>query len=389
MFDRFSERNKKILSAARLAAVRLQHDYIGSEHILLAILESEDSTARGLLERMGVDIAAMHADFERGLTPGPKPVEAGQLPFTPRSKRVLEEAAEEAICHGHNWMGSEHLLIGLLAVDTPAAKALAAAGVDIDLARAEMLVALTRREIEGHRPLRLLLISNSTMHGGGYLEHCGDEIRDFLGDGARNVAFVPYALADHDAYEAKAQAAFGALGHFLRSVHHERSPRRALANADAVFVGGGNTFRLLNALAETGLLRAIRQSVHAGMSYIGSSAGTNVATLSIKTTNDMPIVEPPSFRALRLVPFQINPHYLDPDPGSRHMGETREERIVQFHEENDTPVLGLREGCMLRVENHTIELRGTTGARLFQKDRAPEEFTPVCDLSFLLKSTAR
>ena len=234
----------------------------------------------------------------------------------------------------------------------------------------------------------LLLISNSTMHGGTYLSHCAAEIRDFLGAGTKRVAFVPYALADHDGYEAAAKSAFAALGFALASVHHATSPCDAVRDADAVFVGGGNTFRLLDTLYRTELLQAIRARVGAGMRYIGSSAGTNVATLSIKTTNDMPIVMPPSFEALRLVPFQINPHYLDPDPDSKHMGETREERLMQFHEENDTPVLGIREGCMLRVEDDRMELRGTTGARLFRRGRPREEFTPVCDLSFLLGTPA-
>ena len=235
------------------------------------------------------------------------------------------------------------------------------------------------------RARRLLLISNSTMHGGGYLEHCTAEIRDFLGSRKR-VLFVPYALANHDEYTAKARTAFQAMGHDLISAHEAPRDVDALDLADAVFVGGGNTFRLLTALYRTGLLAAIQKRAFAGMPYIGSSAGTNVATLSIRTTNDMPIVMPPSFTALELVPFQINPHYLDPVPGSTHMGETREERLRQFHEEHATPVLGLREGCMLRVEGDRMTLRGTTRARLFRRATAAEEFTPPCDLSFLLQS---
>lgn len=230
---------------------------------------------------------------------------------------------------------------------------------------------------------KLLLISNSTMHGGGYLAHCADEIRQFLGAPSR-VAFVPYALADHDGYEAKARSAFESLGSTLTSLHRQRDPCAALADADAVFVGGGNTFRLLDALYRTGLLQAIRRRVRDGMRYLGSSAGTNVAAPTIKTTNDMPIVAPPSFDALALVPFQINPHYLDPDPASTHMGETREERLRQFHEENDTPVLALREGCMLRVDGRALALRGSTAARLFRAGRPPAEFAPPSDLSFLL-----
>ena len=231
--------------------------------------------------------------------------------------------------------------------------------------------------------VRLLLISNSTMHGGGYLEHCAAEIADFLGP-AKRVLFVPYALDDHDAYAAKARPSLDAMGHELRSAHTYDDPDQALDDADAVFIGGGNTFRLLAQLERTGLLEAIRQRALAGMPYMGSSAGTNVATKSIRTTNDMPIVQPRSFDALQLVPFQINPHFLDPDPDSEHMGETREERVLQFHEEHDTPVLGLREGCMLRADDARLTLRGTTSARLMRRDAAPEEFEPPCDLSFLL-----
>ncbi|MEZ5966953.1 MAG: dipeptidase PepE [Planctomycetota bacterium] len=230
----------------------------------------------------------------------------------------------------------------------------------------------------------MLLISNSTMHGGGYLEHCAAEIADFLGANRQRVLFVPYALADHAGYAAKAREAFAALGHDVDSAHDRADPAAAVRTADAVFVGGGNTFRLLAALYSTNLLGAIARRAWSGVPYIGSSAGTNVATPSIRTTNDMPIVMPPSFAALELVPFQINPHYLDPDPASRHMGETREERLRQFHEENSTPVLALREGCMLRVEGNRMELRGTTSARLFRRTAPPQEFAPPHDLSFLL-----
>jgi len=232
--------------------------------------------------------------------------------------------------------------------------------------------------------VRALLVSNSTMHGGGYLQHCAAAIRDFLGD-ARKVLFVPYALHDHAGYASKAKAAFAELGCELTSAHEAVDPAAAVDDAQAVFVGGGNTFRLLKALYDTGLLGAIRRRALAGMPYIGSSAGTNVATVSIRTTNDMPIVMPPSFGALDLVPFQINPHYLDPDPASKHMGETREERLRQFHEEHATPVLGLREGCLLDVRSAAMTLRGSTDARLFARGEAPREFAPGSDLSFLLQ----
>jgi dipeptidase E len=222
---------------------------------------------------------------------------------------------------------------------------------------------------------RVLLISNSTLYGSGYLDHAEADIRSFLGD-VKRVLFVPYALFDRDKYAATAQHRFQRMGYELTSVHTASDPVQAVNDTDAVFIGGGNTFRLLKALYDFALLQPIRERVEAGMRYIGSSAGSNVAAPTIKTTNDMPIVQPASFDALALVSFQINPHYLDPDPDSKHMGETREERIVQFLEENDTPVVGLREGAMLRIENDETILRGSTGARIFRKGLEPVEILP-------------
>jgi len=222
---------------------------------------------------------------------------------------------------------------------------------------------------------RVLLISNSTLHGSGYLDHAESEIRSFLGD-AKRVLFVPYALFDRDKYAANARQRFQKMGYELTSVHTAENPVTAVNETDAVFIGGGNTFRLLKALYEFDLIEAIRNRVSNGMPYIGSSAGSNVAAPTIKTTNDMPIVQPPSFNALGLVSFQINPHYLDPDPDSKHMGETREERIVQFLEENDTPVVGLREGAILRLEGGETILRGTTWARIFRRGMKPLEISP-------------
>ena len=230
--------------------------------------------------------------------------------------------------------------------------------------------------LEGkQRGKRLLLISNSTLYGSGYLDHAEAEIRHFL-EGVREVLFVPYALYDRDAYRDLARSRFAAMGCALRSVHEAADPRRAVEDAEVVFIGGGNTFRLLKALYDFDLLAPIRTRVADGMPYIGSSAGSNVACPTIKTTKDMPIVQPPSFAALNLVPFQISPHYLDPDPGSTHMGETQEERIMQFLEENDTPVVGLREGAILRVENGATTLKGVSGARIFRKGFAPVETAP-------------
>ncbi|HEX5873052.1 MAG TPA: dipeptidase PepE [Pyrinomonadaceae bacterium] len=230
---------------------------------------------------------------------------------------------------------------------------------------------------------RILLISNSTLHGSGYLDHAETEIRSFLGN-VKRVLFIPFALHDRDAYTATAQKRFEKMGFELSSLHSASDPKQAVLDGEAVFTGGGNTFRLLKALYDFKLLDPIRERVEAGMPYIGSSAGSNVAGPTIKTTNDMPIVEPPSFNALGLVPFQINPHYLDPDPNSKHMGETREERLRQFLEENDTPVAGLREGAMLRIENDEIVLRGSTGARIFRKGLDPVETLPGEQLNRLL-----
>ena len=229
---------------------------------------------------------------------------------------------------------------------------------------------------------RLLLLSTSTVFGSGYLEYATADVRDFLGV-TRRVLFVPFALHDHDAYAGKARDRFAALGYELESLHRAGDMRSAVQRAEAIFIGGGNTFRLLKSLYDFDLLDAIRGRVGEGMPYMGSSAGSNVAAPTIRTTNDMPIVEPPSFNALGLVPFQINPHYLDPEPGSTHMGETREARIVQFLEENETPVIGLREGAMLRIENGACELQGSKGARLFRRGAQPEELEAGAKLDLL------
>jgi dipeptidase E len=234
---------------------------------------------------------------------------------------------------------------------------------------------------------RVLLISNSTLYGSGYLDHAEGEIRSFLG-GARSVLFVPYALYDRDAYASMAQKRFERMGYALESIHKASDPQQAVNNAEAIFVGGGNTFRLLKALYDADVLNPIRQRVKEGMPYVGSSAGSNVAGPTIKTTKDMPIVQPQSFDALGLVPFQISPHYLDPDPNSTHMGETQEERIIQFLEENDTPVFALREGAIVRVEKGTMLLKGSSGARIFRKGLEPVETLPGDGLDDFVNGTA-
>lgn len=230
---------------------------------------------------------------------------------------------------------------------------------------------------------RLLLASSSNLHGTGYLDHLEPWLRRLFA-GVRRVLFVPYALADRDGYAAKARARLAGFGLELDSIHQARDPRATASAAEGYFIGGGNTFRLLDTLQREGLIEAIGARVRAGAPYMGTSAGSNVACPTLKTTNDMPIVQPASFAALDLVPFQLNAHYLDPEPGSTHKGETREQRLAEFHEENAVPVVGLREGALLDVDGARMTLDGVRGARLFRRGRAPEEFEPGADLSFLL-----
>lgn len=220
--------------------------------------------------------------------------------------------------------------------------------------------------------MNLLLISSSNVHGYGYLDHAEPEIRRIL-QGRRRVAFVPFALRDHAAYTAKVRDRLGRMDFEVSQVND----RQDIESAEAIFVGGGNTFRLLETLYDRDLLDPIRGRVRDhDVPYIGSSAGTNMAMPTIKTTNDMPVVYPRSFDALGLVSYHINPHYLDPDPGSTHRGETREERIREFLEENDSTVVGLREGTMLRVTAGVTTLLGEKAARVFRRGAEPEELAP-------------
>ncbi len=232
---------------------------------------------------------------------------------------------------------------------------------------------------------KLLLVSNSTQHGGGYLEHCRERVVEhFRSAGARTVWFVPYALHDLDRYAATARGAFERMGFQLRSVHEVDDPAAAAADAEGFFVGGGNTFRLLKRVREERLIEAIRARVAGGAPYMGTSAGSNLACPTVRTTNDMPIVEPGAFAALDLAPFQINPHYLDPPTDSSHMGETREQRIREFHEENETPVVGLREGGMLVCGSGRTVLAGPPAARIFRRGKDPVEVPSGEDLAPLV-----
>lgn len=235
----------------------------------------------------------------------------------------------------------------------------------------------------------LLLLSNSVSLGLSFLEHARAEIDGLLAATRRRVLFVPWASGDPDGYAGTLSAALEPVSAQVISAHRVPDPVAALAETDLVFVGGGNTFWLLRALHDRGLVRPIAARVAAGLPYIGSSAGTNVACPSLRTSNDMPIVEPGSFAAIGLIPFQINPHYLDPDPASTHQGETRPERIGQFLEENDVPVLGLREGSWLWVSGDRAAVGGTAGGRLFRRGRPEQELPPGSDVSFLLGTEPR
>jgi len=245
------------------------------------------------------------------------------------------------------------------------------------------LIANLRLYLEPDRQLKILLISNSTLYGRCYLDHAEAAIKETLGP-AKRILFFPFALHDRDGYAAKARERFAAMGCDLTSAHVATDPRKAVAEADAIFIGGGNTFRLLKALQDLQWIEPIRERIRNGAPYIGSSAGSNVAGPTIKTTKDMPIVQPRSFEALRLVPFQISPHFQDPDPDSTHMGETQEERIIQFLEENETPVLGMREGAWVRAGRGTVVLGGTRGARIFRRGEVPVEKTTGDELAGLI-----
>ena len=224
---------------------------------------------------------------------------------------------------------------------------------------------------------RLLVISTSTLYGSGYLEYIREEIVDFLK--TDELLFIPYARPSgisNDGYTQNVKNALEPYGIEVTGIHTYSDPQNALRQAKAIFVGGGNTFLLLKTLYELGLMDVLREVVAQGIPYMGSSAGSNMTGLTIGTTNDMPIVYPPSFDALQLLPFNINPHYLDPDPNSTHKGETRETRIFEFHQFNKQTVIGLREGSWLRVENSIMELKGKLTARIFKPNQEPIEVNP-------------
>ena len=234
--------------------------------------------------------------------------------------------------------------------------------------------------------MNLLLISNSTNAGEAYLKYPIAEIEKTLA-GVTEVVFIPYAAVtfSYEEYERKVQERFNEIGIKVRSVHRALNKRNFVRHAQAIVIGGGNTFALLKKMQEEDLLDVIFRRVRAGVPYVGWSAGSNVTCPTICTTNDMPIVEPHSFRAIGLVPFQINPHYLDANPAG-HAGETREQRILEYLEANRSRyVVGLREGCMIRIKDENIELIGSRTMRIFKKGIETYEVKPGDDISFLIK----
>lgn len=221
----------------------------------------------------------------------------------------------------------------------------------------------------------ILLASTSSLHGQSFLEYLLPQLK-ILYEGCSEIVFIPFARAggiSHDQYTSKAREAFNHLKIEVRGLHEFSDPKRALKEAQGIFTGGGNTFLLVRELYKQDVLKSLKEVVLEGTPYLGTSAGTNIAGLSMRTTNDMPIVYPPSFNTLGLVPFNINPHYLDPDPDSRHQGETRETRIKEFHQFNPQPVVGLREGSWLEVKDSIISLRGKPSAIIFKAGKAAYE----------------
>ncbi len=234
--------------------------------------------------------------------------------------------------------------------------------------------------------MRLLLISNSTNAGEPFLQYPMPVIREFLGKERLTCAFIPFAgiTSTFQDYTERVRERFAEVGHDLVSVHDATDPVDTISKAGAIIVGGGNTWQLLKMTQEAGLIDTVRRNVLNGVPYIGWSAGANMACPTIRTTNDMPVVQPYNFHAFNLIPFQINPHYLDANPEG-HAGETREARIEEFIAVNrDTDIIGLREGCILRVEHTQLRLWGRKPARWFRYGHSPKELKPGEDIDFLL-----
>jgi len=221
----------------------------------------------------------------------------------------------------------------------------------------------------------LILASTSTVHGGEYLDYLKPTLEKHF-EGVKRLIFIPFARPggiSHDLYTSRARAFFKDLGIEVLGLHEFRDPLKAIAHAEGVFTGGGNTFLLVEQLYQNKVMAILRDRLYENMPYLGTSAGSNIAGISMQTTNDMPIVYPPSFKTLGAVPFNINAHYQDPDPNSTHMGETRETRLKEFHQFNNVPVVGLREGSWIEAYKRVYTLRGPHSARIFEAGKIPYE----------------
>jgi dipeptidase E len=230
-----------------------------------------------------------------------------------------------------------------------------------------------------------IIASTSTLHGGDYLDYLLPELQLHF-QNCKTILFIPFAQSGgmtHDEYTSKAALAFAKINIAVRGIHEFENSKEAIQNAEGIFTGGGNTFLLVNQLYKNDLMNVLADTVKGGTPYLGTSAGSNICGLTMQTTNDMPIIYPPSFQTLGLIPFNLNPHYLDPDTQSLHMGETREMRIKEFHAFNSLPVLGLREGSWLEVKGENISLKGNLQARLFKQNQLPVELESGSDLSNL------
>ncbi|TBW27531.1 dipeptidase PepE [Gramella sp. KN1008] len=233
--------------------------------------------------------------------------------------------------------------------------------------------------------MHAILASTSTLYAQDYLEYLIPHLPE-LYKGIDEILFIPYARPggiSHEEYTAKASEAFLKAGIKVKGIHEFKDHAQAVKDAKGIFTGGGNTFLLVSELYRNKVMNVLKEVVQNSTPYMGTSAGTNIGGLSMQTTNDMPIVYPPSFKTLGLIPFNINPHYLDPDPDSQHKGETRETRIKEFHGLNSQPVIGLREGSWLELKDNKVTLKGELQARIFKKDKVPYELETGADLSDL------
>lgn len=230
--------------------------------------------------------------------------------------------------------------------------------------------------------MNILLASTSTLFGGNYLEYIRQEIEGLF-SGVDEIIFIPYARPggiSHDEYTKKAQEFFSKLNIKVKGLHEFDDKMAAIGGNKGFFTGGGNTFLLVKTLHENNLMQILKENVEQGKPYLGTSAGSNIGGLNMKTTNDMPIVYPPSFETMGLVPFNLNPHYLDPNPELKHNGETRETRINEFLTQNDTKVVGLREGNWIRKLGTKMTVEGNELTRIFEKNKKAYEIEPGTEL---------